>query len=166
MGTTQKGLLILGTLLVLLIGGRALLTTLNPPNDKALIVEALKESIKASKEGRPGGVMDKLSSNLSYNGENESGNQGQIAKFIKESRPDVTVTQMEPVVTGDEATIHSPVDLKVEMLGFNQKRHLKDVTITFRKEEDHEWLIFPTRKWKLAEVHVPSASVADLFQPG
>lgn len=155
----------LGILLVLLVGGRAILTVLHPPNDKSLIVEALAESIKASKEGRPGGVMDKLSDNLQLNGENEHGNQTQIARFIRNSRPEVTVADMDPVVTGDEATIRSAVDLKVELLGFNQSRHMKDVTIVFRKEEDRDWLIFPNRRWKLAEVHVPPDSVADLFQP-
>jgi len=165
MGKATKGLMFLGVLLVLLVGGRAILFVLHPQNDTALIVQALAESIKASKEGRPGGVMDKLSDNLQLNGENESGNQREIARFIRDSRPDVTVDDMTPVVTGDQATIISPVDFKVSVLGVNQDRHLKEVTIIFRKEEDRDWLIFPVKRWKLAEVHVSPSAIADLMQP-
>ena len=157
--------MILGVVIVFAVGGRVIYSVLNPPNDKTLIKTALAESIKATKEGRPGGVMDKLSINLKYNGENESGNRSEIAKFIRNSRPEVTVEQIEPVVTGDEARIVSPVDLKVGLLGVNKEAHLNEVTIVFRKEEDHEWLFIPTEKWKVAEVQVPNASVADLFQP-
>ena len=155
----------LGVLLVLLVGGRVIVSVLNPPDDQSLIKTALAESITATKEGRPGGVMDKLSANLKFNGENESGNQAEIAKYIRNSRPDVTVESIEPVVTGDEARIVSPVDLKVSTLGVDMDRHLKEVTMIFRKEDDRDWLIFPNRKWKLAEVQVPDSSVADLFQP-
>jgi len=72
---------------------------------------------------------------------------------------------MTPVVTGDQATIISPVDFKVSVLGVNQDRHLKEVTIIFRKEEDRDWLIFPVKRWKLAEVHVSPSAIADLMQP-
>ncbi len=165
MRKTTKAFILLGAVLVLLVGVRVIMGVLRPPNDKALILQALSASIKASKEGRPGGVMDKISANIKYNGENEGGNSREIARFIRNSRPEVTVFQMNPIVTGDEATIISPIDLSVSLLGINQSRHLNEVTMVFRKEEDHDWLIIPSRRWKLAEVHVPSSSVDSLFQP-
>ena len=165
MRNSTKAFMILGIVIVFAVGGRMILSVLNPPNDLALIKTALADSIKATKEGRPGGVMDKLSVNLKFNGESESGNRNEIARYIRNSRPEVTVEQIEPVVTGDEARIVSPVDLKIGLLGVNKEAHLKEVTIVFKKEEDHEWLFFPSQKWKVAEVQVPNDSVADLFQP-
>ena len=119
--------MILGIVIVFAVGGRMILSVLNPPNDLALIKTALADSIKATKEGRPGGVMDKLSVNLKFNGESESGNRNEIARYIRNSRPEVTVEQIEPVVTGDEARIVSPVDLKIGLLGVNKEAHLKEV---------------------------------------
>ena len=165
MRTSTKALTLLATAFVLVIGGKAIYAVLNPPDDKALIKAALNESIKATKEGRPGGVIDKLSMNLKYNGESEAGNQTEIARYIRNSRPDITVEKPEPVVVGDEARIVTPVDLNLDQLGMKMSKHLKDVTLVFHKEDARDWFIFPNQKWKLAEVDVPDSSVADLFQP-
>jgi len=165
MRTSTKAFTILAMAFVLVIGGKAIHAVLNPPDDKALIKTALSDSIKATKEGRPGGVMDKLSMNLKYNGESESGNQTEIARYIRNSRPDITVEQPDPIVVGDEARIVTPVELKVNQLGITMSKRLKEVTLVFHKEDDRDWLIFPNQKWKLAEVEVPDSSVADLFQP-
>jgi hypothetical protein len=164
MGKTTKMFLILGALLVLLMGGRALFYAANPQDDKTLIQKALAESIKASKEGRPGGVMDKLSVNIKYNNENVGSADRDIARYIRSSKPDIELENTIPVVTGDEATIVSPVNLKVALLGQSVSRRLNEVTLVFRKEADRDFLVFPTTRWKLAEVRVPEASVAGLIQ--
>ncbi|MDR3690543.1 MAG: hypothetical protein P4L46_14290 [Fimbriimonas sp.] len=165
MGKQKKGLTILGIVLVLLLGGRAIVVVLSHQDDRTLIQQALKESIQASKEGRPGGVMDKLSDDIKLNGESEEGNQREIARFIRDSKPEITVQDMNPVVTGNEATITSPVDLTLSMLGIERSRHLKEVTLIFRREEGREWLVIPVSNWKLAEVHVPQSAIADLMSP-
>jgi len=141
-----------------------MISVLNPPDDRKLIQEALAESIKASKEGRPGGVMDKLSANIKYNNQDVGGNDRDIARFIRDSKPDIVVESMEPDVKGDQATIVSPVNLTMSMLGQSINRRLNEVTLVFRKEADRDFLIFPTTRWKLAEVRVPDASVAGLVQ--
>jgi hypothetical protein len=164
MGTTTKTLLILGTVLVLLVGGRVMITVTHPQDDKTLIQKALTESIQASKEGRPGGVMDKLSDNIKYNGQNGSGYQRDIARFIKNSKPDIQVENLDPVVSGDEATIVSPVTLTVSMLGQSMSKRVKEVTLVFKKEEDHDFLIIPSTRWKLAEVRAAEGSFADMVQ--
>jgi len=164
MGKTTKTLLILGTALILLVGGRVMISVMHPQDDKALIRTALADSIQASKDGRPGGVMDKLSDNIKYNGQSGAGYQRDIARYIRTSKPDVEVQNTDPVVSGDEATIVSPVKLTLSLLGQSTSRNLKDVTIVFKKEADHDFLIIPSTRWKLAEVRVPDASVADLVQ--
>jgi hypothetical protein len=150
---------------VLAIAGiRFAISSLNAPNDQEQIQLALAESIKASKEGRPGGVMDKLSANLKLNDMDTSGNRRQIAQYIKENQPDVTVLDKQAVITGDEAQIKSPVDLSLNFLGQKMERRIEDVTMVFRREDDRAYLIFPTKKWKLAEVHVPPESVSLFMQ--
>ena len=165
MATKTKAFLLFGTILVLLVGGRVIFLSTQHPDDKTLIKQALEESIKASREGRPGGVMDKLSANLKYNGQNAAGAERDIARYIKSSKPEVEVENPDPIISGNEAKIVSPVKLTISMLGQSIERKLKDVTIVFEKEDDREWLVIPVKKWKLAEVQVPEASVSDLGMP-
>lgn len=47
-----------------LVVGRIAIGLINQPDDKTLIMKALKEAQVASKEGKPGGVLDFLSSDL------------------------------------------------------------------------------------------------------
>lgn len=106
--------------------------------------------------------MDKLSNQLKFNGA-EYGSAGRdISRFIRDSKPDITVENDDPVISGDEGTIVSPVDLKLSMLGQSLDRHLKKVTMVFRKEDARDWLVIPVRKWKLAEVEVSESAVSDL----
>jgi hypothetical protein len=163
MGKGAKVALGLAFAALVLLGLRIGITAMRPPNDQVLIELALAESIQASKEGRPGGVMDKLSSQLRFNEVDASGNRRQIADYIKNNKPDVTVLNKTAVVTGDEARIVSPVEVSINFLG-ERKFQLNEVTMVFRREPDRAYLIIPTSKWKLAEVRVPDASLAD-FMP-
>ena len=154
---------IVAAVLVLIVV-RVVLSRSGGTSDQLLIEQALQESIQASKEGRPGGVMDKLSSRLQVNDMDTSGNRSQIARYIKDNKPDVMVLNKKAVVTGDEARIVSPVDIEVNLLGQKLSRQLKEVTLVFRKEDDREYLVFPTKKWKLAEVQVPDEAIYDFLQ--
>ena len=51
------------------------------PSDQKMIREALDQAVLASREGRPGGVMDYLSNKFAVN--SESITSGQVANFIK-----------------------------------------------------------------------------------
>jgi hypothetical protein len=158
-----KPLIWIAVVLVVIVGVRVIVSRLNAPSDQELIQTALAESIKASKEGRPGGVMDLLSRNLKLNDMDTSGNRGQIAQFIRENQPDVNVENKHAVIAGDEAQIISPVQLEMNFLGNKMSRNLDEVTLIFKRESDMEYLIFPTKKWKLAEVRVPEDAVQQLM---
>lgn len=125
-------------------------------SDKELIKVALDEAILASKEGRPGGVLDFISRNFEVNGQQYGA--GDIAKTIKEMKPDVTIEKPDPTVSGDTATITSPVRLNVLTMGMN----ISEVTITFARETGTKWLIFPTKKWRMVEVDVPDSVVQEV----
>ena len=157
----KKPILIAAGILVLLVGIRVIMS-MGKVDDKQLVREALQESIEASKEGRPGGVMDKISDKLRVNNQ-QVASMNQIANWIRDSKPDVEVTQQDPVIIGDEAQITSPVRVKLTLpggAGFDQT--IQDVTLIFAKESATEWLVIPTRKWRLKEVKLPD-NVMDQF---
>jgi len=159
--TMKKPILIAAGILVILIGIRTIMT-MGKPDDKQLVREALQESITASKEGRPGGVMDKISDKLTVNSQ-QVASMNQIANWIRDSKPDVEVPKQDPVIMGDEAQITSPVRVKLTLpggSGFDQT--IQDVTLIFAKESATDWLIIPARKWRLKEVKLPD-NVMDQF---
>lgn len=151
-------------LIVLSVGGRYIYGMINPPDDKTLIKQALAEAIKASKEGRAGGVIDKLSDNFKINGE-EPGTK-QIVDVIRNSHPEVSVADNEPIITEDTAMITSDVSVKGSMIGgmsFNQ--NVKDVQLLFKKEPATEYLIFPTTKWHLSAARIPPGELQSFGMP-
>lgn len=148
---------------VLVLVGVRLVMTMNGPSDTQQIRDALAASIRASKEGKPGGVMDYLSSKLRINDTDELP-ASQVQNFIKNSRPDVTVGRVDPVVNSSEGTAHVLTSAKVSYDWLNQKGSidLSEVDILFRREDAHEWLIFPTKKWRIVEIDIPQ----DKMPPG
>jgi hypothetical protein len=150
--------------LLVLIGLRIVLSVGPGQSDQQQIEQALADSIQASKEGRPGGVMDKLSQNLTVNQMDTSGNRSQIAKFIKDNKPDVVVQNKHAVVSGDEAEIVSPVTIQLSLLGQTRSVDLEQVTMTFKRESGYEYLFIPTKRWKLSEVRVPEGALTQFDQ--
>ncbi len=159
----SKSKLFIGIVVVLLaIVGIKVVMTLNGPSDAKLIQQALAESIKASREGRPGGVMDYLSDKLKIN--NDEPGRRQVADFIKNSHPDVEVADTTPVIREVDGTaqINSSIHLKMSMLGNNVDQTIKNVTLKFQREDAKEWLIIPTKQWRLVEVAVPQESIPNI----
>jgi hypothetical protein len=106
--------------------------------------------------------MDLLSDNLKYNEIDTSPNRNQIAKFIRDSRPDVSVTNPIAAVNGDDAKIVSPVDMNVSFLGQVRSFKLNQVTLDFHKEPARQFLIFPSTQWRLVSVTAPENALASL----
>lgn len=164
MNRIPKAVLYIGLAVVVLVALR--LTVFAPrPNDQELIKEALDQSIQASKEGRPGGVMDIISEKFNINGM-RPGSRWDIAKFIRDSKPDVVVEDTTAFVDGDKARITSPVQLKMSFLNQKWDRRVDDVTIVFEKEDARRYLIFPTRKWRLTDVVLPPDAAQQIVPEG
>jgi len=160
MGKSGKAFLWIGLVLLVVIGLRIGIAAAHQPDDATLIRDALNDAIKASKEGRPGGVVELFSRNLKVNNVDVSPNQGQITNFIRTQKPDVIVTNTTPSITGDEARIVSLVELDMGILG---KRNMDNVTLIFKREDATEFLVVPTTKWRLVEVRAPESAVIDLM---
>jgi hypothetical protein len=127
-------------------------------SDSEQIVAALNESIAASKEGRAGGVLDKLAEGFQVN--DQSFTSSQIAQAIKKYQPNVSVLEPAPTITDDDAHIVSPVKLSVSILGGNHDFTIKNVDIQFRRESARAWLIFPVSTWHLAKVNTPEDALS------
>jgi hypothetical protein len=126
-------------------------------NDQEMIRDALAQSIKDSKDGKAGSLMDLLSDKFKVNGTQES--QHDIARLVKQWRPDITVDSEDPIVSGDTAKIISTVHLKVSLPGGEIDKDVPNVTFTFQREDSSKFLVIPTKKWKLTDVDVPPGSI-------
>jgi hypothetical protein len=109
--------------------------------------------------------MDKLSMNVKVNDQDYSGNSRQIADFIRNSKPDVSFSVKKAIITGDEARIVSPANLKVQVFNQTMDRDISSVTLVFKREDDREYLVIPVKKWKLTEVRVDPSVVGELTSP-
>ena len=134
-------------------------TSLRQGDDATMIRDTLRQSLEASRRGEPGGVLEGLSSSFTYNNEEQGGLRGMAANFVKNQRPDIEVVNTTPIVTGDEARITSPVKLKMSAPVIGERSlNIKDVVLVFRKETARKYLVFPVKKWRLAEVQAPPMS--------
>lgn len=142
-------------LILSVLGFKYVQTNFFGPSDEVLVHEALDRAIAASREGRPGGVLEHLTSKFKMNSDEPGG--AQIANFIKENHPQVEVDNYDAIVTGDTARILSPVRVKVSFLGHDMDQKVDNVTMIFKREEDHVWLVIPVKSWRLDQVTVPES---------
>lgn len=141
------GLAVIGALITVVFGSGIL----SQQDDKTQIQNALDRAIKASKEGRPGGVLEYLSADFELNQTKFTG--GQIARRIKEMKPDVEVKDRNVTVSDSTATMASPVSLSLTLPPM--KMEISKVNLEFRREDSRRMLIFPSKDWKLYRVSVP-----------
>ncbi|BBO23002.1 MAG: hypothetical protein AMXMBFR19_02390 [Chthonomonadaceae bacterium] len=132
----------------------------NEPSDQALIKAALEDSLQASKEGRPGGVLELLSNQFSVN-ETLSPSHRDISRYVRDFRPDIEIVQWNPDVRSDSASVRSPAIVK---FGFpvNQEVRISEVELGFEKESGVKWLLIPTKEWKLTSVTIPQEALQEL----
>lgn len=159
MGKTAKiivGLVILG------LGVLALRMTLFGPSDRELINQALAESVQAGKEGRPGGVLEFLSQNLTYNGE-QVVDRRQIADFVRKAKPEVQFGQIDPEIRGEDAQVETSAHVKVSGFGISIDRQIPKVTIVLKRERATRWLVFPSSQWRIVSVSASPEALSDLL---
>ena len=154
---------VLALVLGLLIGFRVVSVAMGQKDDATMIQESLRQSLEASRKGESGSVLDLLSSSIKVNGEEQNDARRQVADFIRKQKPAITVANQTPIVTGDEASITSPVTItaSIPLLG-DQTFDLKDVVLTFQKETAREYLVIPVKKWRLTGVTAPPDALSSL----
>ncbi len=120
------------------------------PDDRLQIQRALEESTEAARQGEPGPVLDYISRSFRFGGEETP--TAEISKMIKLSRPQITLINSEPQIDGDIATVVSPVQVKVNHMGYNFDQTVPRVTITLTKETGYKWLVVPEPRWRIVSV--------------
>ena len=160
MTSGTKILGVTGGIVAVLIVGKIGLGFLHQPDDKTLILDAIKEAQRAGREGRPGGVLDFLSYNdFKVNDTDATGARKDIADRIKNLKPDIQFNTLEPVITGENARIESSATVNIAVGPFKKDVPISNVVINLKKEIDREWFIIPKKTWKITEIR---ASLDDL----
>jgi hypothetical protein len=137
------------------------LTFLGQPSDQQLIKEALEDAVKASRDGRPGGVLDNLSGSLQYNGDDVL-DRGAIADYVKRAKPDITIVSPTPVIRGDRAIISSAVDVTMRVGPASVPMHIDQVEITLARESGVRFGLLPTKVWRIRSVTAKSVPASSL----
>ena len=144
-------------LLVALGVGAYLLATAKH-DDRAEIETALKSALKASREGRAGGVIEYLTANVDVNGQAYNVNQ-QFANFIRKYHPDITLGECDPKIEGDNASVKSDIQFSV----LTQSIDVQQVTFTLHREKTRKWLFFPDQEWKVTGASAPDAEYQQIL---
>lgn len=118
------------------------------PSDETLIHQALDESVSASKEGRAGGVLSRLTSNFTYN-EEGIGSRADASRWIQGLKPEIFIYRRDIQMEGETAQIVTPVQVQFEG-GAHIK--LESVQIKFRKHTGNRYWIFPYPDWQIESV--------------
>lgn len=124
------------------------------PTDEQLIRQALDESTEASRKGEPGGVLDHLSSSLTFNGIPVMDKQ-EVSKYVRLAKPEIDFGPFKPVVEGDQAAVVADVHIKMDFQGLSLDQTVRDVEVRLAKETGFRWLVFPGKKWRITEVSAP-----------
>jgi hypothetical protein len=158
MNKTKAALLFLGLAALGLVINFVFFT--NRASDTEMIRTALEEAIQASKEGRSGGVLDLLSREFEVN-TGRFTNTRDIARQVRDMKPKVEIENWEPIIRGDSATLVTAVTLSLSgPLKFSMR--VPEVRMEFQKEDTMNWLVIPTKKWKLRRVRVDEDVIRQL----
>ena len=118
------------------------------PSDDALIHQALDESVTASREGRAGGVLSRLTSNFTYNNEG-IGSRADASKWIQSLKPEIFIYRRDIQREGDKAKIITPVEVSFEG---GMKVNLENVNISFKRHTGSRYWLFPYADWQIESV--------------
>lgn len=94
--------------------------------------------------------MEYISNDLSIGGETPGSRN--IIDAVKKLRPDLTLTNQDPVINGDSATVKTNVNVTLSFPP--QTFNVKDVSIHLKRESSHRLLIFPASDWIIESIDV------------
>lgn len=132
------------------------------PSDEELIEQALEDAIIASKEGKPGGVLEHLSRSFVYDGQ-QVFDWNEVSQFIKVAKPEIEIDADRPQIDGDQAIIVAHIEFKMGFQALSIDNSIDNVEIRFGKESGTRWLIFPSPQWKITEVSAPGSGELPYF---
>ena len=132
------------------------------PSDEELIERALEEAIVASREGKPGGVLEHLSRSMVYDGQQVL-DWNKVSQYIKVAKPVIEIDANRPQIDGDQAIVVAKIDFKMGFQTLSIDETIDNVEIRFGRESGTRWLIFPAPQWKITEVSAPESGELPYF---
>lgn len=139
---------------VLVVAGGLWIILGPQPSDQEQITEAMNNAVKASREGRPGGVVEYLADSFEVNNTKYDVSR-QVADAIQKYHPDIELSTTQAKVNGDSATVSTDVKLRI----LSKSISIPDVTFKLHKDVETKWLVLPTKSWKLEGASVPPEAV-------
>ena len=140
--------------LAVAVAGLAVLFFVTAPSDDQLVRQAIDESTRASREGRPGGVLEYLSPYLAINADPMI-DRSDIARVVRLSKPEVRFGPYAPQIDGEAALVRADVAVKMSFQGLNIDTTFHGVQVKLTKTTGVRWLFLPGSKWKITEVAAP-----------
>lgn len=147
---------------IVAVGG-ILLAVFSSPPDEELIVQSLQEMADASESGRPGGVLDHLSRSAQFN-DIPMDDRGEVADVVRKMKPRVEFGAIEPVISGEQAIVTTPVTIGYGIGPVKGEQTIDDMVITLRKETGVKWFILPSPVWRVVEVDAPGFNPSVFYQ--
>ena len=145
----KKFFVVAGVLVFLAIGGAVVNNVFFGPSDEELILETLTEATEAAAEGEASPVLDALSRNFEYG--DDSPIKFDVAKVIREAKPDMIILDPNPKIEGDVAVVESDIQLSMSFMGAGIQQTIPDVVIELKKETSFASLL-PKPKWRVTKV--------------
>ena len=127
-------------LVILLVTGQ------KHPSDEEIINQRLQSMQNAAQNDNVSAFMQSISADYS---DSQVNNTDQLALLLHRVLPAdgslrVTIQNAQTSVSGSHATTH--VDVVIQSTG-EQDIKQQSVTVEWRLEEAHKWLVFPTQTW-------------------
>ncbi len=138
-----------GLALLLVFGLASLVSLWFGPSDEELVKASILASTQAAADGQSSEVLDGLSKKFSFG--DELPNRFDISKVIKNSKPKISVLEVNPRVDGDLAEVISDVMVEGDFMGFPINQTFENVTITLKKETGFVGIL-PKKKWRISRV--------------
>lgn len=137
-------------LVILLIDGQ------RQPSDEEIINQRLQSMENAAQNDNVSAFMRSVSSDYS---DSQVNNTDQLALLLHRVLPSggnlrITLQDAETTVDGPHATTHVVV-----LIQSTDERNItqRSVTVTWRREQAHKWLVFPIKTWRVTSAQYGSS---------
>ncbi len=130
-------------------------------DDQKMIQDVLDQSLEASKRGEPGGVLDLISNQFTYNDQDAGSPRRQIADVVRKTKPDVTFANRRALLIHEntEARITTPATLSFSLGPTKVDAKLEEVVLIFSRKPAMKYLFIPTHTWKLDKVYFDESAI-------
>ncbi|MCH8273443.1 MAG: hypothetical protein IH851_01470 [Armatimonadetes bacterium] len=153
---------VVGIAAVFLLVGFNVVAVMIKPGDDEQLRRAMEEMRQASLDGKPGGVLQRLSESFELRtapDEIAQNPRSMIARFIRDADiSELTFSDITTEVEGDTAIVRCNLKTDLTYQGYSWRMD-SPIAVEFRREVERRLFVIPEGKWKVVEV---SANLDDM----